>query len=181
MSPGKSTVLMFLGSLMLFFALAFLDEYENVIAPILSKGPPPGVESLMDIDASAIAEVIVLFNENISGAYLSADSSALYTSSMSEQLRRSYVEEITFLQRDGRIMDMGVSDFEIKKIKKLSMFLLNVETVELVNVRYLKAADGAEIVSYPEAEYTMNYTLEMGLSGWKIIRAETVKVKRREG
>lgn len=172
---------MFLGALMLFFALAFLDEYENLITPFLSKGPPPGAESTMDIDVGAIAEVLMKFNKSISGAYLSADPSQLYASSMDEQLRRGYIEEIAFLKRSGRVMDMRVSNVEIKDIKKLSMFLLKVESVESVNVRYLKVADGAEIVSYPEAEYTMNYMLEMDLSGWKIIRAETIKVKRREG
>ena len=181
MSPGKKTALMFLGALMLFFALAFLDEYENLITPFLSKGPPPGAESTMDIDVSVIAEVLMKFNSSISGAYLSADPSQLYASSMDEQLRRGYIEEIAFLKRSGRVMDMRVSNVEIKNIEKLSLFLLRVEAVEFVSIRYLKYADGAEIVSHPEAKHVTNYTMELALSGWKIVRAETIKVERREG
>ena len=181
MSIFKKTVLMFLGAVMLFFALAFADQYDALIMPFLPKGPPPGVSSQLPVDNQQVSEVIEGFHSALSKAYLTLEPSSLYTFPMDERLRRSYLGELAFLKRDGRVMEMVVGDVMIEEAKRVSPFVMTVKTVESVNVRYLKVADGAEILSYPEAKYSMNYTLEMAPLGWKIIAVETMKVERREG
>jgi len=181
LKPVRKTVFMFIGAFLLFFALAFADEYEALIMPFLAKGPPSGMSLQLPVDNKQVLEVIKGFHAVLSTAYLTLEPSSLYTFPMDERLRKNYLDELSFLKRDGRVMEMVMGNLMIGEVKRLSPFVMKVKTVESVNVRYMKAADGAEIVSYPEAEYTMNYTLEMAPLGWKVIAVETLKVERREG
>ena len=179
----KKTVWMVLGALGLLLALGFADptsvrlmpslkEHFTSLLLALGSADPKGAP-----DEKAIHHAIAEFNRNLSLAYLGPTLAPLMAYPMADGLRQNYLEEIDFLQRDGRVLELTVRDIRIEKVTELTGLtdlILSVDTVESVKVRYLKASDRTEIVASPVASYWMNYTLEKAASGWKIAGVETM-------
>ena len=188
----KKTVFMVLGSLALLLALGFADPSNSrLMTTFLSspsapwwwphscydcdnKAPPPAVAPKGSAEEAALQRAIAAFNRNLSLAYLGPNPAALTAYPMAEGLRQNYLEEIGFLQRDGRVLELTVQDIRMENVTRLTPSMLSVDTVESVKVRYLKASDRTEIVTSPVASYWMNYTLEKAASGWKIAGVETM-------
>ena len=181
----KKTVFMVLGSLALLLALGFADPTNVRLMPSIKEHFTNLLQVTGFADAKGapaeegISPAIVEFNRKLSLAYLELNPAALTDAVMDDGLRQNYIEEINFLQQDGRALDLTVQDIRIKKVSKLDKLRLSVDTVESVKVRYLKAADRTEIIAYPEASYAMNYTLDKSASGWKIAGVETMKLGKR--
>ncbi|MDH4235172.1 MAG: hypothetical protein OEV15_08570 [Gallionella sp.] len=195
MSIPKKIVLMVAGSLALLLALGFADPNTVKLMPSMfshlssrflylasffSQNSPVDVAPKALPDEQGVSRAIVEFNRNLSRAYLELDPAALEAVSLDDGLRRNYSKEIAFLQRDGRALEMTVRNTSLKKVTVLPNAMLSVNTVESVRVRYLNAVNRTEIVSYPEARYAMNYTLDKDASGWKIMQVETLNVDKRD-
>ena len=181
----KKTVFMVLGSLGLLLALGFADPTNVRLMPSIKEHFTSLLRVLGFADAKdapdeeGISPAIVEFNRKLSLAYLELNAAALRDAVMDDGLRQNYIEEINFLQQDGRALELTVQDIRIKKVSQLDKLMLSVDTLESVKVRYLKAADRTEIVVYPEAIYAMNYTLDKAASGWKIVGVETLRPGNR--
>ena len=181
----KKTVFMVLGSLALLLALGFADPTNVRLMPSIKEQFTNLLQVTGFADAKGapaeegISPVIVEFNRKLSLAYLELNPAALTDAVMDDGLRRNTIEEINFLQQDGRVLELTVQDIRIKKVSKLDKLRLSVDTVESVKVRYLKAADRTEIIAHPEASYAMNYTLDKAATGWKIAGVETMRPGKR--
>lgn len=184
----KKTVFMVLGSLALLQVLGLADPTSVRLMPSLR-------EHFSDLlqasgftdpkaapDKEAIQRVIAEFNRKLSLAYLELNPAALTDALMDDGLRKNYIEEINFLQQDGRALELTVKEIRIQKITRLgdpAEQKLSVDTLESVKVRYLKATDRTEILAHPEAIYAMNYTLDKAASGWKIAGVKTMPTGKR--
>lgn len=177
----KKTVAMVIGALALLLVLGFSDADKYLLMPSFFDNHRVGVLSKGEVDEKRIYRTISRFNRNLSSAYLVLDASPLRSSPMAEDLRRSHIDELAFLRKIGRAMELTVTDVRIEEVRRLPNDLLSVRTTESVALRYLSDRDGTEIVSYPQTGYVMNYLLEPSRSGWKVMRAETVKVEKHGG
>ena len=181
----KKTVFMVLGSLALLLALGFADPTNVRLMPSIQEHFTNLLQAIGFADAKGapdeegISPAIAEFNRKLSLAYLELDPAALTDAVMDDGLRRNYINEINFLQQDGRALELTVQDIRIKKVSRLATLMLSVDTLESVKVRYLKAADRTEIIAYPVASYAMNYTLDKAASGWTIVGVETLRPGKR--
>ena len=172
---------MFLGALLLFFALAHVDQYESLILPLLSKDKPSDVASATKVREDEVLKVLVGFNDALKRAYSSLNPSGLFVFSMSDELRQNYLEELAFLKRDGRTMEVEVGAIKVKESRLLSPFMLKVRTVEPVAIRYVNIFDGTEIKSYPVVNYTVEYIFEIAPYGYKVVSVKTVQTEKNNG
>ena len=182
----KKTVFMVLGSLALLLALGFADPTNVRLMPSIKVH----FTSLLRVlgfftdqkdapNEEGISPAIAEFNRKLSLAYLELNPAALTDAVMDDGLRRNYIEEINFLQKDGRVLELTVQGIRIEKVSKLDKLMLSVDTLESVKVRYLNSTDRSQILAYPEAIYAMNYTLDNSASGWKIVAVETRELGKR--
>lgn len=172
----KKITIMFLGALLLFMILAHIDQYENLILPLIAK--PEGLFAKpSDRASNEVLKIIHDFNTSLAAAYLKSDPSLLPSAGIDERLRSSITEEINYLIREGKVMDLRVKDIEIEKIERLSPNLIRATTRETVELRYLSLSKRDEEVAYQETQYNMAYTLMMAGSKWKITNYETRSVK----
>lgn len=193
----RKTVWMVLGALAILLSLGLADPNNSrLMTTFLSspsapwwwphlcyncdnKAPPPAVAPKGSAEEAALQRAIAEFNRNLSLAYLGPNPAALTATPMADGLRQNYLEEIGFLQRDGRVLELTVQDIRMEKVTRLTPLMLSVDTVESVKVRYLKVSDRTEIATSPVASYWMNYTLEKAASGWKIAGVETMHLEKR--
>ena len=181
----KKTVFMVLGSLALLLALGFADPTNVRLMPSIKVHFTNLLRALGVVEpqnepvAEGISPAIVEFNRKLSLAYLELNAAALRDALMDEGLRQNYIEEINFLQKDGRVLELTVQGIRIEKVSKLDKLMLSVDTLESVKVRYLNSTDRSQILAYPEAIYAMNYTLDNSASGWKIVAVETRELGKR--
>lgn len=175
----KKTAAMIIGSLVILLALGFSDANRYLLMPSFFSNHRVGVIPKKEVDEKRIYRTISRFNRDLSLAYLGLDPSPLKSSPMADDLRRSYIEELAFLRKDGRAMDITVADVRIQEMRRLPNDLLSVTTTESVALRYPNDRNGTEIVSYPQTGYVMNYLLAASRSGWRVVKAETVRVEER--
>ena len=177
----SKTALMVAGSLALLLGLGFADPgNRRLMTSFFSKDPPLGVVPKGAADEEGLVRTITRFNSILSAAYLELDPAALAASAMDDGPRRNYVEEVAFLAKDGRALEMTVRDIRIAEVRRLPERMLSVDTVESVKVRYLRAADRTQILAYPETQYAMNYTLEESAAGWRITGVQTMAAGKRD-
>jgi len=174
----KKIVFLFAGAAALFLLLSFIDEYENLILPLLSTTKVERPSSAVDSgQADDVARAIRNFNDLLAEAYLTSDSSTLLEHPIDRKLITSLTEEISYMKREGKIMDLHVEKINIDSIRPVSPVLLHVKTRETVRLRYLIRSDLKHEGSYNTAIYYMKYTLEGVEKGWKILSVETVAVE----
>jgi len=177
----SKTALMVAGSLAVLLGLGVADPGNRRLMPsFFSTDPPLGVVPRGAVDEQGIHRAIAQLNDALAAAYLELDSSALAAAPVADPLRRGYVEEIAFLAKDGRALEMTVRDIRIAEVRRLPERMLSVDTVESVKVRYLRAADRTQILAYPETQYAMNYTLEESAAGWRITGVQTMAAGKRD-
>ncbi len=171
---------MIVGALVLLIGLGFADPGNSRLMPsFFSTDPPLGVVARGSVDEIGIASAITQFNRDLSAAYRDLDASAVTAAPMAESLRRNFVEEIEYLRKDGRALEMTVRDIRISEVRRLQNLMLSVDTIESVRIRYLSVEDRREIRAQPETRYTMNYTLQGSRSGWTVAAVETLDAGQR--
>ena len=177
----KKTALMVSASLLLLVGLGIADPGNSrLMSSFLAKDPLPGVLPPGAFDERALLRTIADFNSGVSAAYLALDPALLLAAPMTDSVKRGFAAEIAFLKQDGRRLEMTVRDIRLEQVRRLADLKFSVLTVEDVTVRYLEAARGLEIVSYPGSEYQMSYTLDESPSGWRIAAVETIAAAKRD-
>ena len=169
------------GALGILVALGFADEDKYQLMPSFRSNLRVGVLPKGEADEEGLYRAISQFNRQLSLAYRSLDPAPLAALPMDDRLRSGYLDELAFLARRGRTMEMTVGNIKLEEVRRLPNELVAVTTTESVALRYLKAADRTEIESYPEAAYVMRYLLERSSPGWKVMRSETVEVRQAGG
>ena len=169
--------LLFLGAIFSFFALSYIDEYENLILPFFTESTTnlPTPKDFENQLSSELKNTIVNFNASLSKAYLEMDPSLL-SSNVDKGLMKSIAGDIRYLAREGKIMDIKVVSLKIEKIEPLSASILSLETTETVKLRYLALPDRHESAVYPPAIFNMRYSLARSDGEWQILSFETVLI-----
>lgn len=154
--PLKNFILMFIASLATFMLLSYVDEYENLVAPFFrkteTKKPQSANQDFMSL--------IKAFNASLSQVYQSSDPSKVSILPANDAVQRVIAEEIGFLMKSGKVMELNAEPLRIERVDKVSPEITRVRTTELVSVRYLNYGDRSIIVPEKVAEYHMVYTFE---------------------
>lgn len=166
------------GALASLVALGLADDARYQLMPSFRSNLRVGVLPRNEAEEEGLQRAIAHFNQQVSLAYRSLDPAPLASLAMDAGLRSGYLDELAFLARRGRTMEMTVGSIRLREIRRLPSELVSVTTTESVALRYLRTADRTEIESYPEAAYVMHYVLERAGAGWKVVRSETVEVRR---
>jgi hypothetical protein len=169
------------GALGILVALGLADEDKYQLMPSFRGNLRVGVLPKGDADEESLYRAISQFNRQVSLAYKSLDPSPLASLPMDDRLRSAYLDELAFLARRGRTMEMSVGNLELQEVRRLPNELVSVTTTESVALRYLRTADRTEIESHPQASYVMHYLLEPYGAGWKLVRSETSSVRQPGG
>lgn len=166
---------MFLGSLAAFVLLSSLDEYNSVITPFLMKaqGEKRALPSTA-LDTNNIRVFIQDFNSRLSDAYLRSDPSATDVLQADETLKKAIADDIRFLVRSKKIMEMAVNEVVVEGAESFPPDAIRVKTREVVSLSYLNLSDRAVIMPMKVAEYQVLYTLTKREGGWIVSRFETI-------
>lgn len=174
----KKIILLFAGAVGIFILLSFMDEYENVILPFFAGKNSDNIYLVKEDEGVKVA--LRDFNNTLTKAYLSADPSLLKSATIDMGLYSGIADEISYLAREGKIMDMKISDIAVKKIETLSPGFLRVNTGEKVGLRYLSLADKKELVVYADAWHDMVYMIAMKDGKWRVVSYETRGIIRQD-
>ncbi|MBE9541767.1 MAG: hypothetical protein KAV87_33225 [Desulfobacteraceae bacterium] len=174
--------LMVIASVVIFVLLASMDEYESVIAPLLTRETKELKKPMITIPEMDKEIVTFLndFHSMLSQIYMSADSAKVNDLPADKKILRELVEEIDFLAANGKVMDISIGNIRVKKVDRLSSFIVRVKTMETVSLSYLNIADRTEIVPMQVAEHEMSYLLGGGSGGWMLISLETLGVDSKK-
>lgn len=174
----KKIISLFAAAAASFLLFAYIDEYENLIKPLFNQVES---EKSLTIYQEQIGEnvnrTIMDFSSSLSKAYLAGDPSLLAAGLIDDKLRTVIAEEITYLKREGRVMELSVKDLKIEEIRFISSRLIRVSTTETVGLRYLNIDDKKEIITYPDARQDMVYTVEYIMGKQKILSFEVISVQ----
>lgn len=171
---GFSTFIkMFLASAILFMSLAYIDDYENLILPFFKKAEREGGDDTTprrdDIETKLFLQK---FNASLSQAYLSADPSKANILPADDSVKKGVADEITFLLKNNKVMNMSVDDIKVDGIERISPAAVRVITREVVSLSYMNPLERAAGKPGRVAEYQMLYTLSMNKGEWSVIRFE---------
>lgn len=172
----KRFISMFLASLAIFMVLAYVDEYQNLIAPFLKKETGTRIPYTADLEVE-LKKFIQTFNASLSQAYRSSDPLSLDTLPVDGALKKAMAEEMFFLMGGGKVMDVNVEDIKVEGVERVSSTAVTVKTRELVSLSYLNLSDGTVIMPRQDAVYQMSYTLEVRDERWVLVRYVTVGVE----
>ena len=161
---------MFSGSILLFFILAFVDEYEDLFVKETA-------DEIYVADPYEIEETLNLYVRKLSEAYLASSFDLIKEIPLSDDLRKELIEEILFLENDGRIQDVGVKSLWLQNVSQVAPDKVRATTRESIAVRYLDASDRSEIRAIPAAFFDMSYVLQHREDGWVIIRYDGMGIE----
>lgn len=176
----KRFLQMFFASFALFLLLSSLDEYEVLVAPFIKKTVVQNNILVTPGMNKAVEGLILGFNTTLSQIYISSDPSGVRALPTSEQVKKAIAEDIEFLIRSGKIMDMKVKDIHVEKVERVSPLVVKVWTREVVSLSYLNIIDKATIMPKRIAEYGVVYNLELMSGGLTIVGFEVTGVKELE-
>lgn len=175
----KRAIMLFGAAALSFLLLAYIDEYENVILPLLGRSKTEVLSVAPRGDADSIKRIISDFTDTLSRAYLLSDPSLLMSIPMDDRLRLSISEEINYLTKEKKVMGLDVKDIEIEKINPLSPGVIEVQTKEMVYLRYLSLPGMKEEHFYPPRQQRIRYMIQ-ATGGLKVLSFEAVDVTGQE-
>lgn len=174
----KKIFLLFFSAALSFLAFSYVDEYENLIAPFFSKGKDGYAELFKPKeDEEKIKDFLVNFNNMLSAAYLSSDSSKVSELPLSDDLKKDIMEEIAFFRRSSRIMDMMLKELTVIKVDRLSPAAVKVKARERIGVRFLTGYETPASKPYAESEQDVTYILIAGSDGLAVSSYEITFAK----
>lgn len=171
--PLKNFILMVLASLAIFMLLSYIDEYENLVAPLFRKRVETKKAKVPDF-----MSFIKNFNVFLAEVYQAADPSRVNILPASDSIKRVIAEEVGFLLKSGKVMELNAEPLRIERVEKVSPDTMRVRTMEVVSVRYLSASDRSVAVPEKVAEYHMVYTIENKNGRWILVGYETIGVNQ---
>lgn len=167
---------MFLASIVVFLLLSSLDEFRDVIAPFFMKGEER-IKALPTSDYEDARSFIKNFNDLLADVYFSSDPSKVNILPADESVKKDIINDMEFLLRSGKIMDVTVDDIVIERVDWFPPITVRVKTREIVTLSYLNLIDKAIIMPEKAAEYQQVYTLEMREGKWIVMRYEIAGVE----
>lgn len=178
----KKIILLFVGAAASFLVFSYIDEYESLIRPLLSekKNDRPFVTVREGDIKSEIKETLVAFHKVLANAYLASDPSMLMRPPVDQRLIPTIAQEIDYLTREGKFMDMRVSDISIHKIVSLAPTSVMAETEETVEISYYANSSRQKIISYPPVYYDIRYSFNWRNNRWYVISFETIGIRGQE-
>lgn len=171
----KKILLLFFSAVVSFLAFSYLDQYDVLIAPFLNKDKDSYAELFNQTEEEGkIKDFLINFNDMLSAAYRSSEPSKVSDLPLSDDLKKSIMEECVFFRRSGRIMDMVLKELTVIKVDRLSPAAMQVKARERIGVRYLA---GYEVKPYVESEQDVTYILIAGSDGLTVSSYEITFVK----
>lgn len=177
----KKVILVFAGAAASFLLFAYIDEYENLILPLLpgSRAERPFVGRSEEVNAD-LKRTIMAFNDTLSKAYLGSDPSLLADGPVDKELIAFIAQDIDYLTREGKVMSLDASEVTIVKVEALSPVAVRVKTKEIVGVSYFSYPGKERKMEYPLVEYEMRYTLSGVGGNWNVLSFETINTKEKK-
>lgn len=166
----KKTSLMFGGSVLLFFILAFVDEYENLFATNKDK-------ELVVADPYEIESTLKGYVADLSRIYLDPLPELIAELPLSDELRKELSGEIEFLKNDGRVQKLDIRNIWMQDVNQVGPDKVRVTTREIMGLSYLNRTDGTKIRSFPPAAFDMSYVMEHREGRWIIIRYDEMGIE----
>ena len=151
-SSLRKTLFMVAGSLLLFFLFSYIDEYENLLGK-------KKAEEIYSADPYEIEETLNRFVKKLSEAYLAYSPDLIKEIPLADDLREELVEEIRFLETDGRIQEFQVKNLWLQNVSQVAPDKVRATTRESISIRYLDVSDGSEIKAIPTAFFDMRCVL----------------------
>lgn len=164
---------MFAGSVLLFFLLAFADEFEHLFLNKTGKDLTP-------FDSFQIEKILKNYHNILPLAYLNPQESLFAGLPLSDDLLAELKEEIAFLRGDGRVAAYRFGDFWLRNVVRIGPDKLRVSTKEVLTVSYLSAGDHSLIRSLPPAVFSMSYVLDHAGDSWLISRYDVMNIEAME-
>lgn len=117
----KKTVYMIAASLLLFFALAYVDEYEALILPLLKdQAGSSEIEEGTDFTEKKLHKFLVNFNEQLSDAYNESNPAKAWELPASSQVQRSVHDELVYNLTNNIRIEVHITEIVILRIDKVS-------------------------------------------------------------
>ena len=177
----KRILSLFLVSILSFFIFSYIDEYENLIVPLLKSNANSGDSFLKEgIDKEKLRKFLMEFNLSLSEVYISPDRSKISGLPVSSRIKKELADEISYLKRIDRNMETFIKDLEIMKVERLSSLSLLVKVKENSRVRY-RSIINDNLSSFSDKEYGVNYLLESGKGGYIISSFEVLPLEELKG
>ena len=173
----KRVILLFLGAIVSFFFLSYIDEYESLIAPYLGGGS--GYTSLFEpeIDEKGVETFLYSFNDSLREHYLASGPLNVTDLPASEEVKKAIYDEILFFRNRDRVMDLRLMELSILKVDKLSPFIFNVRAREKSEVRYGSTGKILTSATYTEKEYEIIYRLVAVAVGFEVAGIEVMPME----
>lgn len=172
-------ILMFLVSVGSFLLLASIDEYENVVAPFFKKGIEKEKTIVPTKPKEELRRFIQDFNAHLSQAYLSSDPFFVDDLPAIEAVKKGIHDEIDFLSKSGKIMNISVGETSVEDVERLSSLVVRVKTMEVVSVSYLSTEDRNMVLPRQNFQYKVVYTIERMRGKWVVLGFEVVEARLR--
>lgn len=174
----KKIILLFLIAVTSFLLFAYIDEYENLVLPLFNTPTEDRTfAKFKNETVSDIKDAIYDFNENLTVAYIAADPSLLNIKLIDNQLRNIIAEDIRYLIKERRVMELRVREIDISEIKQTLNGLMQVRTREAISLRYLNLLDNGKEQIPSLEEHEVNYLLKRTGDVWRIYSVETQSSK----
>lgn len=174
----KKIFLLFFSAALSFLIFSYIDEYENIIAPLFkSNNNDYAVLFTPEEDKVRMRAFLTDFNNMLFEAYRMSDPSKISGLPLSNELKEEIAGEINFLKKDRRAVDMVIRDLTVIKINRPSQSALEVHAREKVGIRYLSGDGPQASGSYMEREQAVTYRLTIGTNGVELSSYEITSVK----
>ena len=171
MSITKKIVYMFFGSLLIFFTLAFVDEYDNIIGSFAGFTFQDSAKDI-EIDEKKLKDAVLAYNNIVSKAYGMGKEGFLSEYPMDHDIYRSHVYEIRHLYNMRKKQLLDLKSLQIIETEKISGVLARITTDEIVSARYLDYETNKALTNEEIKKYSMLYTFDVSVTPYKLTSLE---------
>lgn len=169
----KRIFILFLSAVISFLFFSYIDEYETLVRQFL-KPKTSGFEGLLSDEElnSNVKKFLDGFNSALSEVYLAGDERKLSDLPVSEELRRAFKEDISFLKRRGKILEIIFDRVKVVKVNRMSFVVTRVEAREEARIAYRLTNAPDDTLTYSKLKYGVAYTLIAGTEGLMVADIE---------
>jgi len=173
---------MFGGAFLIFWLLAAFDDYTKtaVIKHLFGFGPSNSDTNITSHEKQKALEFIKLFNHELSNSYKNLKYNNLMSYQIEKSLLDNYIEELNFLRKNDKNMNILIKEIYLLKAFKLNNSQIRLKTKEHISYQYTKLSTKSAVSDYKEEEFTMTYILEPQKDGFKLVSIETENVSNNE-
>lgn len=172
---------MFAGALLSFLVLAHIDEYENLIKPLLM----PEEVSITKVDLSAfnreeIRTFLLDFNKALSDVYLFSNPALAWELPATQPFQRMVHDEVAFNIRNDIVIETKLMEMSLLSLQPATLSDLSVKTRERVKIKYVSSKEGGKSAS-SELVNTVTYILKVKEGKFLVDAFDAVKLESHKG